>query len=57
MDKCCQTCEHWGAGRFADWGPCLMPIPFYIEVTERETTYRRDGANCPCYQKREASEA
>lgn len=55
MDKCCQTCEHWGAGHFADWAPCLVPIPFYIEVTERERTYRGDGTACPCWQKRSES--
>lgn len=61
MDKqCCETCKYWrGVGKYY--------ICWYVDqlkgsraqppVVPGDRIHYNDGTTCPCYQKREASEA
>jgi hypothetical protein len=55
--QCCGTCNHWsergiGSGGFGT-GPCMAPVPIFINITGPKEMLGESGVGCETYVRRE----
>lgn len=57
-DRRCGNCKWWGINEM-EWplNDCFAPVPSSLSHYERDTTGKDEGTDCPCFERKEASDA